>query len=187
MMIEIFFENTDSVDGFTFSRAKNFITDHVHDIDLKFKYDKVIYLYRNPIDTIFSLLKYNKIDINNKAEITRLTKQYSDNVFKWFVSEGFTSNKLIISYEEIKENIKEQFKKISNFLNLEFKEENIKKIKNISKKDMKSKTEYDKQIVNVDESYNSKRDEFTKKQSKFIMEIFFERHPELKKFFNNNI
>ncbi|MFX0090970.1 MAG: sulfotransferase domain-containing protein [Candidatus Hodarchaeota archaeon] len=105
---------------------------HDHDMELKIVHKKVMYLYRDPVQTIYSLIAYNlknevqsffPLTINNIREISEDTivaygKCYRDNLIKWILSEK--KAKTIISYERMKKSPEIEFQKVCQFFNLPF-------------------------------------------------------------------
>lgn len=183
MMIEVAFCNSTSIDNFSFDNAPNHITYHVHDLELKDKFDKVIYLYRNPVDTIYSLIKYYQQDIEDKENIKKLTNLYKDNAQKWLLEENFTKEKMFVTYESLVKNKEQELEKIARFLGVEFNKKNIEKTKDISRDSVRNKTLYDNQIVNIEKDYKQKKEEFEKENKDYILNLFFE-NKNLINFFN---
>lgn len=66
-----------------------------HDMQLDFVADNVIYLYRNPIDCIFSNLKYDQTTIDNKQSIDNYLNIWIKHIQKWLFDENFTKRKVI--------------------------------------------------------------------------------------------
>jgi hypothetical protein len=78
---------------------------HEHDRCGEDKYcpTNVLFLYRNPVDTVFSLANYwmcFKLP-EEDHNIVRYTNDYMIHLRKWLVTEGFTKKKTIVRYEEL--------------------------------------------------------------------------------------
>jgi len=167
-LIEIYFKNKDK-NEFQFRNAKYFKCNHVHDMDLSYKLYDVIYLYRNPFDVIYSSMCYYKFDLKNMNKIDGLIKQYCDNILKWMYNEDFTKKKTIITYENMLETPHEEFSKICNHFGEVFDKERFDKIGKVSKEFIKSRTTYDKKIINISENYDSKKEQFREEYEKHIL------------------
>jgi hypothetical protein len=78
---------------------------HEHDRTAEDKYcpTDVLFLYRNPVDTVFSLANYWMcFDLPNQDHGTvRYTNDYMIHLRKWLVTETFTKKKTIVRYEEL--------------------------------------------------------------------------------------
>ena len=96
-----------------------------HDMQLDFVYDNVIYLYRNPIDCIFSNLKYDGTDITDKKAVDYYLNIWIKHIQKWVYDEKFTKHKVILSYERLKNDFVSEFSKLLAFLNIEINTDKI--------------------------------------------------------------
>ena len=69
MMMELYFERPSLVRIFYYPERKAYLTLHTHDLNLDVERSNVIYLYRDPVDTIYSQLQYHKEDIYDQERI----------------------------------------------------------------------------------------------------------------------
>lgn len=181
MMMELYFEKPSLVRAFYYKNATDFTCYHTHDHQLDIDAVKnIIYLFRNPVDTVFSNLQYYKHNTRDIGKIKETTNSYSDHLVKWLIDEEFSENKTIISYEGLKNNLENEFKKITKFFNTEFDEELLKKVsKNVSKQSLKKKTLHDEKVVNLDLEYNNLKDSFREDYWEIIVEQLYLRNPKL--------
>jgi hypothetical protein len=104
---------------------------HDHDYELKIKHENVLYLYREPISTIYSNLIYQYYDdrrfvlpfrfirwnnVFNEKNGTRLAEHYRNHMLKWLLSAD--RGRIVISHDRMQIDRNEEFKKICNFLTL---------------------------------------------------------------------
>ena len=89
-----------------------------HDLDLLFENSFVLYIYRNPIDTIFSQLMYCEIDLNNLQKIDELTYLWIRHINKWIFDENFTKKKEIIQYEKLQNSFELEFAKVIDYFSI---------------------------------------------------------------------
>lgn len=172
---------------FYYRNAKIFTVYHTHDVDLKTYRKNVIYLYRNPVDTVFSNLNYFNLDITDKSEIIKATNEYLVNLKKWLIEDNFTTKKTIITYDKMRTNINIEFKKICNHLNIGFDANRLQLVlKKIDKKKLKRLTKYNKQIVNINPNYKNSRIIFREDFSGLIYKTIEKSNPEIIKYFNQN-
>jgi len=141
-----------------------------HDMQLDFKADYVVYLYRNPIDCIYSNLKYDGINTNDDCilKIDYYLDIWIRHIQKWLYDENFTKKKVVLCYERLKNDFNNEFSKLLTFLNLEI---NVEKIEQANKTYTKSKIKqivHDKKVINEEPDYENHRELFVEKYAKYI-------------------
>jgi len=185
MLMELYFEKPSLVEIYYYKDAKEFTCYHHHDINLTIGgCTNVLYLYRDPTDTIYSQLKYENVDINDKEQIKFWTEIYGKHLAKWLFEESFTTKKTVISYEMLKKDMNGEFKKICEHFNQPFDQQKLEKISmQVSKETLKEKIKHDNQVVNLTQNYSSERNEFKKNHKKEIMKIINSIHPEMEMLF----
>tara|TARA_R100000353_G_scaffold88121_1_gene65407 strand:- start:132 stop:839 length:708 start_codon:yes stop_codon:yes gene_type:complete len=119
----------------------------------------VIYLYRNPCDTIFSLLKYDNVIPqgwrgNFNKQIMKKTisysKEYRAHLDRWLNNNSDIENIIIIKYEDLKQ--ASTFRQVIEFLGFLWDEEKFLKIlKQTDKKSIKNLTIHDDMVINVED------------------------------------
>lgn len=172
MIMELYFEKPSLVEVYFFKNAKEFTCYHRHDTHLTVGgCTNVIYLYREPIDTVFSYMKYKKENLDDKEKVLELTNNYVDHLSKWIFDEKFTEHKTLISYDKLKADLDNEFIKICKHFNVHFNSEKLKEATLlVSKEKLKSKASHDKNVVNTSESYSLERDTFRTKFGVYINE-----------------
>ena len=87
----------------------------------------VIYLYRDPIDTIFSQLKYEKklprswsgqADDRLNQDVEKISQEYYDHLQRWVFNHDDVENFMSLTYQELKDNPVEKLMLISTFLGM---------------------------------------------------------------------
>jgi hypothetical protein len=182
MLMELYFEKPALVRIFYFKDAKDFTCYHRHDMDLAIEgIRSVIYLYRNPVETIYSQLNYYKEDTNSPERIRYWAELYGKHLSKWLFAENFTIKKTVITYEGLKNDMHNEFKKVCDHFDKPF---DIAKLDyvltRVSKEEIKKKTKHDKQVINLSENYRNKREFFRKEHGDFVMECVFTQNERLK-------
>jgi len=184
MLMELYFEKPSLVRAFYFKDATDFTCYHRHDQECNEKCKNVIYLYRHPIDTIYSQLNYYKEDMCDYERIEFWTTLYAKHLVKWIFNEKFTDKKTIIIYEGLKENLSAEFEKICKHLNVYFDARRLATIaKHVSKNKLKEKTTYDPQVVNVSSTYQENRSFFKNQSGQYVLSIMFNVDSRLKNLF----
>ncbi len=93
---------------------------HDHDIDLDIEHDHVLYLYRDPVDVIYSLLvaEQGKIKKRDGKKIEELASALCKHYDKYLGEEG--AAKAVIRYEACREDLAGQFKEVTRYFGQEF-------------------------------------------------------------------
>jgi len=182
MVMELYFEKPSLVRAFYFREASDFTCYHTHDMDLDLKRENVIYLYRNPVETIYSQLSYYKEDPGNEGRRGHWTNLYARHLAKWLVQENFSRKKTFVTYEGMKVSMECEFTKICRHFGEELDVLKLEAVLNkISKFELKKKTTHDKQVVNLTMEYENNRRIFSNKYSGQIYSKIFSCEPGLKR------
>jgi len=161
MIMELYFQRPSLVRVFYYPEVTNYLTLHTHDMDLCVERENIIYLYRDPVDTIYSQMNYYKEDIDNKERIVYWADLYGRHLDKWLYIESFTKKKTIVNYEGMKNDIVTEFRKITDHYSEKL--DSIRLVNaatRITKEEVKRKTGHDIQVVQLKEEYNELRNEF---------------------------
>jgi len=146
---------------------------HIHDREIgKFEpsegpttnLKKVIYLYRDPVDTIYSQMKYHKDlpfswDGKSSDFISKKVEDYIEEYFnhmnRWLKNNQDIELLLIIKYEDIQKNSSTTCKKVIDFLNFEWDEEKFENVyKECDKFLTKRVTPHDHSALNPEEIFH---------------------------------
>ena len=94
MLMEIYFEKPSLIRCFYYGNSQAYTCIHQHDVELLIERQHVIYLYRNPIDTIYSQLQYNVENLDDVSSIEYWSEKYGKHLSKWLFDEKFTTKKI---------------------------------------------------------------------------------------------
>lgn len=72
---------------------------HTHDKELDLEHPTVVYLYREPVDTVFSELRYRDGAPDDVGMVDEVAAEYGRHLRKWLLGESFTRSKTALSYE----------------------------------------------------------------------------------------
>lgn len=182
MLIELYFERPLLTRTFFYPEKDNYLLLHTHDLELDVKRKNVIYIYRDPVDTIYSQLKYHKED--SKDRIIYWSDLYGRHLDKWLHQETITQKKTVIRYKKLKEDMPAEFSKICSHFNVDLDADRLTQIASqISKEKVKEKTTHDSQVVNLAKSYEDTRETFREKYGDFVWTTLLNDHEHLKKDF----
>lgn len=182
MMMELYFEKPSLVRAFYYPDVHTYTCFHTHDEDLSVKdRNSVIYLYRNPVETIYSQMNYYKENVDDKDRIRYWAACYAQHLDKWLLTEEFTHKKTILTYEALKGNTAGEFAKVCIHFGQALDETKLNEVLDkVSKEKLKEKTIHDPQVVNLTKSYNTNREIFKNKHQAYIMAQMYTVAPTLK-------
>jgi len=111
---------------------------HDHDPELKISHDKVLYMYREPVATVYSNLIYQYFDsrkfhlpfwlirwskVFREEDITRFAEAYRDHLQKWLLSEG--KAEAVVFHDRFTNDRNNEFRRICDYFSLELNEERL--------------------------------------------------------------
>jgi len=188
MVMELYFKKPSLVRAFYFKDATDFTCFHTHDMDLDLQRKNVIYLYRNPVETVFSQLSYYKENLDDDSRRRYWSELYARHLSKWLLHDDFTKKKTVITYEGMKSDISDQIKKICEHLGEEYSRPRLELVvSQVSKEKLKKKTKHDQQVVNLSDAYTRERDGFQNKYCESIYQNLCSIDPEIQKLFEKGI
>lgn len=172
MMMELHFDRPMLVRSFFNFNHENYMLLHTHDMNLTERSNNVIYLYRNPVDTVYSQIKYHKQDCRDRHFVTLWAQHYAVHLVHWLFNERFTTKKTIITYEGLKADLESEFQKVCQHFGLPFSAEKLKSAcETITREKVKEKTSvYDTQVMNTESDYEVERDWFSQHQAELVWE-----------------
>lgn len=186
MIMELYFERPSLTRVFYYPENTNYLALHTHDLDLETKRKKVIYLYRHPIPTVYSQLKYLKLDVNDVQQVIRWSDEYGKHLAKWLHCEDFTNQKTIIQYEQLKNDLVDEFSKVCAHFGETLQEEILLDIADrITMEHVQSKTGHDPQVINTSREYQDGRGFFSKKYGDLVMETVLSKREFLRDYVAN--
>ncbi len=172
-ILELYFDRPWLPNSFYNHTDKRFIFFHDHGMSLGFEPENVLYIYRDPVDTVFSNLSYFGLDnesIKNRNHVFEKTVEYGLHLIKWITTDTFTSKKTVLRYENIKSEPNRELKKAILHLGGGFDVELLKKcMERASKKEVQSNASYTNTVVaNTTSEYIKQRVDFRENFSDFI-------------------
>lgn len=185
MMIELYFERPLLVRSFYLTNNRNYLLLHTHDLNLDVVRSNVIYLYRDPVETIYSQMQFHNDDLNSIERITYWSNLYGDHLIKWLVKEAFTHTKTILRYDKLKTDLTNEFGKLCVHLGTPLDVVKLEQVaKEVSKNNVKEHTHHDEKVVNLSVDYSNLRDNFKSQHSQKVWDIVLNRRESLINFFD---
>lgn len=188
MLMELYFGRPSLVRVFYYPERNDYLTLHTHDLELDVERANVIYLYRDPVDTIYSQLCYYNEALDDRERITYWADLYGRHLDKWLYREQFTLHKTILTYEGMKRDLVTELSKVTQHFGEPIDNERLEIVaKQITKDEVKDKAEHDPQVVQLQESYEVVRGEFWKRHGTIIWDVVISGRPYLAEFFDPEI
>lgn len=184
MLMELYFGRPSLVRVFYYSKRKDYLTLHTHDLELDVERTNVIYLYRDPVDTIYSQLWYHKEDIYQPKRIAYWGDLYGRHLDKWLHQETFTDLKTVVRYERLKVDMLREFSKICTHFKIVLDEKRLKiTAAMVSKENVKEKTPHDPQVIDLTGDYTEHRQRFRTEHGEFVWQFVLNGREYLRQYF----
>ena len=157
---------------------------HTHDLELNVERQNVIYLYREPVETIFSQLVYWKEDTGNRERVMHWADLYGRHLDKWLCAEHFTRRKTVLTYEGMKRDLPEEFQKITRHFDAPFDAVKLQHaVSRVTKDEVKKKTRHDPQVIQLGDEYAKARTDFAKRQGRLVWDAILGHRQSLEQYF----
>jgi len=161
MVMELYFERPSLVRAFYFADRDDYLACHTHDMDLACERRRVIYLYRDPVDTVFSQVVYEKQSPTDEQAVTHWADRYAAHLAKWLVDERFTTEKTTLRYEQLRADLPGAFERITRFFGESLDRDRLERAaQRVTKDEVKRKTSHDEQVVQLKRDYEAERTRF---------------------------
>jgi hypothetical protein len=135
---------------------------------LSIKWPNVIVLHRDPVDTVFSGLSLRGLH-EDRESIMEEAVNYKNFIDKWLRFEDFTKRKLIVKYDDLKNDFVGEFSRIVRYFNRRTNKKKIMKLqKTVTRELIRNKYPH---TINAMPDYDSLRKDFRNKFSGLILEI----------------
>jgi hypothetical protein len=171
MLMERYFERPTLVRKFFYLDRDDYLIYHTHDLELDVKRSNVIYLYRDPVDTVYSQLRYHQEGMEDRDRIAYWSDLYGRHLDKWLHQETFIRQKTVLRYERLKADLPAEFARVCRHLELPFASQRLEEVAaEVSKDAVQEKTAHDSQVINLSQGYASEREQFRAGQGSLVWE-----------------
>lgn len=187
MLMELYYKRPTLVRAFYYPDNSDYLLVHTHDMQLSVERSNVIYLYRDPVPTVYSQMSFDNEDTHDQTRIAYWGDVYGKHLYKWLVTETFTTQKTVVTYEKMVSDMDSVFQAITAHLGGEYDAVKLKEVMAIvTKEEVKRKTEaHDERVVRLADGYQQTGKEFKEKYSDLVWQSVLKDRPELKQFFAN--
>lgn len=141
--------------------ANEFIAQHTHDKSLELDWPNVIYLYRTPVDTVYSELRYEGLWPPREWAVRAVGRAYGRHLEKWLLNATFVRRRCDVRYRDLSERPEDVFARLSDFFGAEFDRGRVQDaVVKVDKDRVKSDTKHDDTVVRTDSQYERDRETF---------------------------
>ena len=173
MIIEHYLQKPCLPRGFVLDSATSFWANHEHDKELILRnpLGKVLYLYRNPIDVVYSEMMYERGNFDSSVDYYSST--YYKHLDRWLNTTSDIREIHYITYEDLCRNSRAAIEGVLKFLNFPLDEACLAESINFTTKSrVKKSVSHDPKALREDSNYQAKRKEFGHRYGDLISQKF---------------
>jgi hypothetical protein len=184
MLMELYFERPLLVRVFYFKEKTDYLALHTHDKELDIHRNNVLYLYRDPVPTIYSQMVYEGEVLTDQVRVDHWASLYGRHLKKWLLNEADCNKKTVICYERMLKDLPSEFAKIAAHFGQSLDRAKLQAAAGrVSKRDVMNKTTHDPKVMSKDPSYELKRADFSARFGSLIESAIFGPTPALRAYF----
>lgn len=188
MMVELYFQRPTLVEVYFYPQKRDYLLLHTHDMPGE-NVDRtnVIYLYRDPVPTVYSQLRYEDEDPHDEARIRHWASIYRDHLVKWLIDETSTSQKTVVAYERLLSDYTEEMGKVVKHLGGNLDPARLEMVSStITKELLTSKIKHhDSRVLKYGAAYDEGRAAFRASMGHVIWDEITATQPALKPWFTH--
>lgn len=174
MVMELYFKRPMLTRTFVYTKRKDYLLLHTHDMELQLVRQNVIYLYRSPVNTVYSQINYYGEPVDDRLAIVHWSTRYALHLSKWLVGEKFTKKKTVLRYEQLRANLTEAFRAVSAHFDVPFDKEMLAVADTaVTKERVKQNTAYNNSVMTISTRYEEERQRFRHAYGELIWEQIY--------------
>lgn len=144
-----------------------YLLNHTHDYEFAKQPNTLLYLYRDPVPTIYSQIRFHNQDPYDTWQVELWSTMYRLHLQHWLLRDH--PDRTIITYESMKENLPLALTPILQRLNQPVDSNRIQQIAaDIDHAHVASKTQHDKRVMNTESNYQDQRVTFAQSFGNYI-------------------
>lgn len=184
MLLELYFERPTLPRAFYFLQNNDFLLRSTQDLDLSLRRQSVIVLYRDPVATVYSQLRYHQEHTNHTARIRHWTNEYGTHLAHWLLDEDFTTRKTLVTYEAMQADLLTALRPVFAHLDHEVDTARFAQVAaQVTKQEVKRKTPHDEQVVQLGAHYGDTRTRFRTRYRDLVWQTLLDGRPQLRDYF----
>lgn len=180
LVLELYFRRPLLTRTFYFPDRDDYLLLHTHDLELDVERRDVLYLYRDPVDTVYSQLAYHG-EVGDADRLRHWADLYGRHLHRWLCAESFTTHKTVLRYETLRDTPESGFGDAIRHLGAEPDPDRLRRaLARVTKERVARKTEHDPQVVDLGESYAERRRAFRDGDGGRVRDLVLEGRPGLR-------
>lgn len=181
MLMELYFDRPTLTRVFYWPDRTDYLLLHSHDLELMLMRLNVIYLYREPIATVYSQLCFHRESTTSLDRIHHWSELYGRHLDRWLHQDRWTSKKTIVSYNRMRVNLCSEFAKICAHFgeSLHLSRLNAAATR-VTPMEVRAKVPDDPRVISTSAFYQAQREKFREEFGDFVWKALLDRRPHLK-------
>jgi len=186
MLIEKYFERPQLRLTYDCAGREDYLTYHTHDKGLDIVHPNVLYLYREPVATVYSQMVYERSPLDSRDWVRYWSELYGLHLAKWLHEERFTRKKTVVRYERLQASPREEFSKVVAHFGESLDAERFERCRtSVTKEEVARRTASDARRINTRTDYAQRREDFRRRHAELVwstllagrgfLEAFFDR------------
>lgn len=167
MVIERYFDRPLLVRSFFHPGRRDFLLLHDHDMELQLAPRNVLYLFRGPVDTVFSQLGYYREPLDDPRCIAHWSMRYALHLSKWMIDRSPDVRCTVLRYEDLKADLPAAFRAVCAHFDHPFDEARVRAAaEGITREQVReTSSTYNPAVMTVSETYEQRRERFRTEQA----------------------
>ena len=180
MLIELYFERPLLNLTFHHRDRTDYLLYHTHDLDLTLQRQNVLYLYRDPVPTVYSQLVYHREDLADETRVRHWASLYGAHLDKWLFLERDAHRKTILRYERLLADPWSEFVNVVRHFGADEVRERFDEIvARASKDEIARRTTHDPKVIASGAEYERRRRQFFAAFREAVWEAVLDGRPEV--------
>ncbi len=180
MLMELYFGRPSLVRVFYHPERTDYLTLHTHDLDLDVRRRNVVYLHRDPVDTVFSQLAYHGQAPDDAGRVRHWAGLYGRHLDKWLRTEDCTTHKTVLTYEGMRADLEGEFARLAAHFGQEPDPGRLEAARErVTKEEVRARTGHDQRVVRLRGDYARERAAFRATMGALVLEEVLSGRPEL--------
>lgn len=176
LVAELYFDQPLLPRTFYHPLAEDYLLRHTHDRELTVRPGRAIYLYREPVATVFSELRYRHGASWPDARLEEVAAEYGRHLARWLLRGDVTRDRTCLTYGEIVRGPVEAVGKLCRHFGRPLDEERARRVwEKVTREEVHRKTRHDERVVGEkDEEYRRARADFRQERAREVRAAILE-------------
>jgi hypothetical protein len=151
----------------------DYLLNHSHDYEFALQPERLIYLYRDPVATVFSQIKFHQHDTNDPHQIALWSTLYRLHLCHWLNTPR--PHRTVVRYERLRADIVGGLSDVLAALDHDADPARIYDVAGrISRKEVTARTRHDQRVMNREADYEQQRRDFVTRHGPAIRRLVIE-------------